>query len=96
MDLNRGAVAPYEPNKGARRPGLVAHRLGGGKWRDKKKGNGRTPGLRWPPFDRGTQQPTNSRRRRWQWSWRGEATGAEHVGLTPCRRLVIEMINENL
>ena len=43
-----------------------------------------------------TQQPTKSRSRRWQWTWRGEATGAERVGLTPCRRLAIEMINENL
>ena len=40
MDLNRGAVAPYEPNKGARRPGSrVLHLVplfGAPKWRPSK------------------------------------------------------------
>ena len=30
----------------------------------KNRENGRTLGLRWPPFDGGTQQPTESRRKR--------------------------------
>ena len=40
MDLNRGAAAPYEPNKGARRPGSRALRVfplfGASKWRPSK------------------------------------------------------------
>ena len=40
MDLNRGVAAPYEPNKGARRPGLRALRVfslfGASKWRPSK------------------------------------------------------------
>jgi hypothetical protein len=40
MDLNRGAVAPYELSKGARRPGLRVLRLvplfGAPKWRPSK------------------------------------------------------------
>ena len=40
MDLNRGVAAPYEPNKGARRPGSRALRVfplfGASKWRPSK------------------------------------------------------------
>ena len=40
MDLNRGAAAPHEPNKGARRPGSRVLRVlplfGASKWRPSK------------------------------------------------------------
>jgi hypothetical protein len=50
-------------------------RLGRRIYRCKKLRDGRTPGHRWPPFDRRTQQSTMSRRRRWEGHWRGERVG---------------------